>query len=96
MSKARFPFWLDGGYDFQLVMACTYHPQHKWWTFRLGDVLQNPRNPEERMTICRACYVPRCGATVDEPNRCQMWRHHESEHIYPNGVREAVGGIKAW
>jgi hypothetical protein len=96
MSKAKFSFWLDGGYDFELVMGCPKHPTHDWWTFRVGDVLKHPYNPDELMTICRSCYVPRCGSTVDEANRCLMWRHHKSEHTYPNGAREPVGGIKAW
>jgi len=93
MSLAKFSFWLDGGYDFELVLACRYHPRHRWWTFRLGDVLQHPDHPDELMTICAACYVPRCGATGDEPNRCTLWRHHHTDHVDPDGTTEPVGGI---
>lgn len=90
-SKAKFSFWLDGGYDVELVIACPKHPAHGWWTFRVGDVLQHPYDPDELMTICRACYVPRCGTTGD-PNRCTMWRHHETDHVYEDGTTEPVGG----
>jgi sucrose-6-phosphate hydrolase SacC (GH32 family) len=92
MSKAKFPFWLDGGFDFYAVQACWHHPRHAWWTFRLGDVLQNPTHPDELMTICRGCYVPRCGSTADGPTRCVLWRHHHDDHIEPSGKREPVGG----
>lgn len=95
VRKAKRSFWLDGGYDIQLVMACPHHPNHRWWTFRVGDVVENCWNPDERMTICAACYVPRCGTTTDE-DRCTLWRHHESEHVTEAGRREPVGGIKAW
>ena len=94
-TKAKGSFWLDGGYDIDLVMACAYHPTHRWWTFRVGDVVANCYNPNERMTICAACFVPRCGTTADK-DRCTLWRHHESEHVYESGGREPVGGLKAW
>lgn len=86
-------FWLDGGYDRDSVYACPYHPQHEWWTFRLGDVLMPDacHEPDELMTICRACYAPRCGDTSDQ-DRCTLWRHHETEHVYESGAREPVGG----
>jgi hypothetical protein len=96
MTKAKNSFWLDGGYDFELVMACPYHPDHRWWTFRVGDVVEHCGNPDELMTICRACYVPRCGTTEDIPERCTRWRHHEAMHEYPSGAKEPVGGIKSW
>jgi hypothetical protein len=90
--KAPHPFWLDGGYDFESVQACPYHPEHRWWTFLLGEVLENTRDPEEPMTICVGCYVPRCGSTGDT-DRCTLWRHHQTAHVYESGVREPVGGI---
>lgn len=91
-SKTRHSFWLDGGYDFEDVRACPYHPTHKWVTLRLGDVLLDPRDPEERFTICQACYVPRCGYVGDR-DRCTLWRHHRTEHVSESGVREPVGGF---
>jgi hypothetical protein len=91
-TLAKTSFWLDGGYDFENVMACPYHPEHRWWTFRVGDVVKNCGDPDERMTICRACYVPRCGSTGDV-DRCKLWRHHETEHVYESGAKEAVGGF---
>jgi len=89
-TKAKFSFWLDGGYDFNLVRACRAHPDHEWWTFRVGDVIQHPDKPDELMTICRACYVPRCGATGDEPIRCVLWRHHHGAHVDKAGHRDPV------
>ena len=91
MAKAKTAFWLDGGYDFECVQACPYHPQHRWWEFRLGDVVENCSNPDERMVICRACYVPRCGHT-DDRDPCLLWRHHRTEHVYASGKHEPVGG----
>jgi hypothetical protein len=88
--KAKNSFWLDGGYDIELVAACPYHPHHKWWTFRLGDVVENCHNPDQLMTICKACYVPRCGTTAD-PDRCTLWRHHQTEHVKESGAMIAVG-----
>jgi len=93
--KSDRPFWLDGGYDFDSVQACRYHPAHKWMTVRLGDVLEefaHGRNPDERLTICAACYVPRCGS-VDTPNRCALWRHHRTAHVYEDGTKEPLGGL---
>lgn len=91
-SKAELPFWLDGGYDFEFVQACRYHPRHRWTTLRLGDVLERVREPDELLTICVACYVPRCGS-VSDPNRCTLWRHHSTAHVYEDGTREPLGGI---
>jgi hypothetical protein len=87
------PFWLDGGYDFESVEACVYHPNHTWITIRLGDVLEPHayRDPDELMVICKACYVPRCGHS-DEGDPCLMWRHHETNHRYASGRIEPVGG----
>jgi len=81
-TKAKMPFWLDGGYDRKVVEACPYHPEHRWWTFRLGDVLESPGNPDEMFTICRGCYVPRCGVVADGEDRCQYARHHDGYHRY--------------
>jgi len=83
MGLATKPFWLDGGYDVESVEACPYHPDHKWWEFRLGDVIyaQHLRDPNERMVICKACYVPRCGH-VTEPNPCVRPRHHIGPHEF--------------
>jgi hypothetical protein len=91
-TRANVSFWLDGGYDFDSVQGCPYHPDHRWWTFRLGDVVANCHNPDELMTICRACYVPRCG-TTDDSDRCTLWRHHQTAHVYESGKKEPVGGI---
>jgi hypothetical protein len=90
--RARFGFWLDGGYDVDAVLACPYSPEHRWWEFRLGDVIEDGygHDPDERMVICRGCYVPRCGHTTD-PDPCLLPRHHYTEHIYASGKREAVG-----
>jgi hypothetical protein len=54
-TLAPHTFWLDGGYDRPSVEACPYHPAHKWWTFRLGDVLQAgvTNQPNELMVICQ-------------------------------------------
>lgn len=92
MSLAKTAFWLDGGYDFESVQACPYHPQHKWITLRLGDVLKHPGNPDERLTLCQVCYVPRCGSTGDH-DRCTLWRHHRTAHVFESGAREPLGGI---
>lgn len=80
-TLATRPFWLDGGYDRDSVEACPYHPQHHWWTFRLGDVLERPSDPEELMVICRGCYVPRCGHAERDANPCMLPRHHPEPHL---------------
>ena len=87
-TLAPHPFWLDGGYDFEAVEACPYHPEHHWITLRLGDVLlpRVVRDPDELMTICRGCYVPRCGTTGDR-DRCMLWRHHAARHVLESGAR---------
>lgn len=91
--KAKRTFWLDGGYDFDSVRGCPHHPEHKWWTFWLSDVLEPEAfGTDEQLTICAACYVPRCGSTSDE-DRCKLWRHHQTAHVYESGGREPVGGI---
>lgn len=90
MSLAKHPFWLDGSYDRELVEACKYHPDHRWWTFRMGDVLDcewSGRNPDELMVICQGCYVPRCGHST-EPDPCMLPRHHKELHLYSNGEVE--------
>ena len=90
MPVAATSFWLDGGYDYELVQACRYHPAHAWVTLRMGDVLADPYDPDELLTICKACYVPRCGTTGDA-DRCTLWRHHKTEHVYESGAVEPVG-----
>lgn len=92
--KAKSSFWLDGGYDREFVEACRYHPFHQWWEFRVGDVIESTSgNPDERMVICRACYVPRCGHTND-PDPCTLPRHHtEPHHFALSNKREPVGGL---
>jgi hypothetical protein len=87
---ARHPFWLDGGYDRESVEACPYHPVHRWWVFRIGDVLdceRSGRDPEERMVICRGCFVPRCGYTT-ETDPCVLPRHHPELHLMASGEIE--------
>lgn len=88
-TLARHPFWLDGGYDSASVEGCRHHPNHDWWVFRIGDVLDcewSGRDPDEMMVICRACYVPRCGHTND-PDPCMLHRHHEGLHAMASGAR---------
>lgn len=89
MTLASGSFWLDGGYDRDSVEACPAHPQHDWWEFRLGDVIEPARllNPDERMVICRRCCVPRCGHTTD-PDPCMLPRHHRELHAYRSGAIE--------
>jgi hypothetical protein len=88
-SLASHPFWLDGGYDRESVEACEYHPAHKWWKFRLGDVLKPGamRDPNEMMVICMGCYVPRCGHSTDSPP-CILPRHHPERHLYADRTTE--------
>lgn len=89
-SKAAQPFWLDGGYDRDAVEACPHHPTHKWWEFRIGDVIdceRSGRNPDECMVICQGCYVPRCGYTT-EANPCMLPRHHRELHLFADGSVE--------
>lgn len=89
--KARQGFWLDGGYDREAVEGCRYHPFHTWIPIRVGDVLEYAHDPDEILTICKGCYVPRCGTTAD-PDRCLLPRHHDEPHAYASGRTEAVGG----
>lgn len=86
------PFWLDGGYDRDLVEACRYHPVHRWIVLRLGDVLAPAafRDPDELMVICQGCYVPRCGHTND-PDPCILPRHHRELHLASSGALEDDG-----
>lgn len=86
---APHPFWLDGGYDRESVEACEYHPAHRWWVFRLGDVLVEHAcsDPDEMMVICRGCYVPRCGYTT-EADPCILPRHHPELHLMASGEIE--------
>ena len=86
-TKAPGQFWLDGGYDRESVEACPYHPVHSWVTLRLGDVLENPRDPDEHMVICKGCFVPRCGHST-EADPCILPRHHSELHITASGEIE--------
>jgi hypothetical protein len=90
---AKGPFWLDGGYDRESVEACPHHPDHDWWEFRLGDVIEPDRlrDPDNRMVICRGCYVPRCGHTND-PDPCMLPRHHREPHRLESGRAEPISG----
>lgn len=94
--KADRPFWLDGGYDFDSVRGCRCHPDHEWGTFRLGDILTDGAcgDPDELMTFCVVCFVPRCGTTDDGVDRCKLWRHHETAHVFPNGAMVEVGAYR--
>ena len=94
MRLATKPFWLDGGYDRESVEACPYHPQHRWWRFRLGDVLANATYPDERLTICRGCYAPRCGEGDDLVSTCDLPRHHREDHCTPGGASWPIGGSR--
>lgn len=84
-------FWLDGGYDRELVDACPAAPEHDWWIFRLGDVVKHERwqNSDEHMVVCRRCYVPRCGYS-DDTNPCLLPRHHPELHLYADGSTESA------
>lgn len=86
-TKAAHPFWLDGSYDRESVEACHYHPAHNWITLRLGDVLENPRDPDERMVICSGCFAPRCGYST-EADPCILPRHHRELHLSASGELE--------
>lgn len=89
LGEARTPhFWLDGGYDFELVRGCRLHPSHGWITVGV----HHGGLPSEPLTICRVCGVPRCGTTGDA-DRCTLWRHHETEHVHESGRLEPVGGV---
>ena len=86
MTKAKHSFWLDGGYDFEDVKSCRHHPDHRWWVFQVGDVVEHCANPNEMMVICQGCFVPRCGHTID-PDPCMLWRHHGGTHVLASGKR---------
>ena len=91
-TKAKHSFWLDGGYDFEIVQECRHHPNHRWWVFCVGDVVEHCYNEDEMMVICQGCFVPRCGATTDA-DPCMLWRHHGEAHVLASGKR--VPGEKA-
>jgi hypothetical protein len=91
-TLASHPFWIDGGYDRDEVDACEYaHEGHRWWEFRLGDVIEPDavHDPDERMVICRGCFVPRCGYSTDV-DPCLLPRHHEDAHL-PVSATVAIG-----
>ena len=79
--------FLDGGYDRELVEDCEYHPAHNWTVIRVGDAKPHTVNPDERLTMCRGCFVPRCGDT-EEANPCVLPRHHRERHLYADGTEE--------
>lgn len=92
-TKAQHTFWLDGGYDRDQVDACPHAPRHAWRTVRVGDAVENVYDPDELLTICQGCLVPRCGSTSDV-DRCRLPRHHQPEdpfHVYESGRKEKVG-----
>jgi hypothetical protein len=96
-GKATDSFWLDGGYDRDQVEACPKHPVHDWWIFRLADVMhpdwmRGRRDQDERMVVCRSCWVPRCGYTT-EVDPCILPRHHREAHITQSGALE---DMSAW
>lgn len=93
---AKHPFWLDGGYDREHVEACRHHPDHRWWVFRIGEVLDcdwSGRNPDQWMVICQGCYVPRCGHAWDD-DPCLEPRHHPGVHRTAGGVAWPIGGSR--
>ena len=86
-------FWLDGGYDRELVEGCRLHPDHGWITLRLGDVFgEDYRWPDDKMTVCKVCAVPRCGGS--ELDECDLPRHHTEDHLTPSGESWPVGGSR--
>ena len=86
-KPARSKPWLDGGYDRDEVEACRYHPDHAWIVQRVGAMVEYPRDPDELLTVCRGCLVPRCGYT-EETNPCILPRHHRERHLYLDGTQE--------
>ena len=40
---------------------------HRWVTHRVGDVVVACRDPDEPMTFCARCYVPRCTVRFNVP-----------------------------
>lgn len=86
-SKVKGGFWLDGGYDRDKVEDCEYHPRHRWTIVRVGDVIEHPYDPDERMCICIGCFVPRCGYTTEE-DPCMLPRHHHELHLHASGAVE--------
>jgi len=99
MRKTDRPPWhgMDAASDG--VATC----DHRWVDHRLGDVLANTTNPNERMVFCARCYVPRCLVTGRRDNgggimapggeiiRCQHPRHHNVDHLFVS-----ADGADAW
>lgn len=101
VTLARNRFWLDGGYDRDAVEACQHHPHHKWWVFRLGDVLDVEYmgieyQADDFMVVCRGCYVPRCGDAEkpSDPDPCLLPRHHPEPHQTAGGAHWPIGGTR--
>lgn len=88
----RHRFWLDGGYDRDEVEECEYHPDHAWIAVRVGDIYPDHRWPDDQMTICKGCFVPRCGES--EPDGCDLPRHHTEDHRTPKGEIWPIGGSR--
>lgn len=80
-------FWLDGGYDRYKVEDCEYHPAHQFVVIRVIDAKPEHHNPDERIAICKGCFVPRCGYTT-ETDPCVLPRHHPELHITASGQVE--------
>jgi hypothetical protein len=82
-------FWLDGGYDRDLVEGCRAHPDHEWVTLDLGE-LDPEDHEDEHFTVCHVCGVPRCGES--DVDGCDLPRHHEEAHRTKSGASWPIGG----
>lgn len=83
-------FWLDGGYDRDLVEACRAHPNHEWNTVLMKQIDAGYRWPDEPFTFCKICGVPRCGES--DLDGCDLPRHHEEAHRTRSGAGWPIGG----
>ena len=90
-SKAKRSFWVTEAAD-PAVKACPYFPEHRWWEFRVGDVVEDWPRPDELLAICRGCYVVRCGEVEGDPDPCMRPRHHREFHKARSGLVYPVGG----
>lgn len=86
--------WRDGGYDRAEVEVCPHHPNHDFQIYRVGDLHDNGADPDERMVLCSACLVPRCGTSTEE-NPCVLPRHHTEWHRFADGT-ELPAGVDAF
>lgn len=103
-TQADRPFWLGGGEDRDAAEACRYAPEHRWASFPVGEMLQHELlaeldiDPTEELTICRACYVPRCTALAlrSTEDRCiRAMNHRERFHRYEQHPAEPVIQVPA-